>query len=106
MDIAREKFRRRQDGQSLMQTKTIAHLGGATLDNEENYLIKKLFTGGLGMVCVATRPGYDTALPCPVWAHHSDEAEPRLRRMIFRTPTQFSSWDLRWPRTIRSAFSG
>ncbi len=22
----------------------IAHLGGATLDNEENYLIKKLFT--------------------------------------------------------------
>jgi formate dehydrogenase major subunit len=27
----------------------IAHLGGATLDNEENYLIKKLFTG-LGIV--------------------------------------------------------
>lgn len=44
-----------QDGQSLMQTKTIAHLGGATLDNEENYLIKKLFTGGLGMVCVSNQ---------------------------------------------------
>ena len=29
----------------------IAHLGGATLDNEENYLIKKLFTG-LGIVQV------------------------------------------------------
>ena len=27
----------------------IAHLGGATLDNEENYLIKKLFTA-LGIV--------------------------------------------------------
>ena len=28
----------------------IGSLGGATLDNEENYLIKKLFGGGLGMV--------------------------------------------------------
>jgi len=44
-----------QDGQSLMQTNAIAHLGGATLDNEENYLIKKLFTGGLGMVCVSNQ---------------------------------------------------
>jgi formate dehydrogenase major subunit len=25
-------------------------LGGATLDNEENYLMKKLFGGGLGIV--------------------------------------------------------
>ena len=41
-------FEETKDGQSLMQTKCIAHLGGATLDNEENYLIKKLFTGGLG----------------------------------------------------------
>jgi formate dehydrogenase major subunit len=32
------------------RTMGIAHLGGATLDNEENYLIKKLFTGGLGIV--------------------------------------------------------
>jgi formate dehydrogenase major subunit len=44
-----------RDGQSLMQTTTIAHLGGATLDNEENYLIKKLFTAGLGMVCVSNQ---------------------------------------------------
>ena len=44
-----------KDGQSLMQTTAIAHLGGATLDNEENYLIKKLFTGGLGMVCVSNQ---------------------------------------------------
>ena len=29
----------------------IAHLGGATLDNEENYLIKKLWTA-LGIVQV------------------------------------------------------
>ena len=48
-------FVEKQDGQSLMQTKAIAHLGGATLDNEENYLIKKLFTGGLGMVCISNQ---------------------------------------------------
>jgi formate dehydrogenase major subunit len=29
---------------------TVASLGGATLDNEENYLIKKLLNGGLGIV--------------------------------------------------------
>jgi formate dehydrogenase major subunit len=44
-----------KDGQSLMQTTAIAHLGGATLDNEENYLIKKLFSAGLGMVCISNQ---------------------------------------------------
>jgi formate dehydrogenase major subunit len=48
-------FQEKQDGDTLMQTKCIAHLGGATLDNEENYLIKKLFTGGLGMVCISNQ---------------------------------------------------
>jgi formate dehydrogenase major subunit len=37
------------EGYPLRRTMNIAHLGGATLDNEENYLIKKLFTA-LGMV--------------------------------------------------------
>jgi formate dehydrogenase major subunit len=32
------------DGHPLNRTLGFAHLGGATLDNEENYLIKKLFT--------------------------------------------------------------
>jgi formate dehydrogenase major subunit len=32
------------DGRTLRRTLGIAGLGGATLDNEENYLIKKLFT--------------------------------------------------------------
>jgi formate dehydrogenase major subunit len=36
-------------GEKVNRTLGIAHLGGATLDNEENYLIKKLFTG-LGIV--------------------------------------------------------
>jgi formate dehydrogenase major subunit len=40
---------------TLMQCTSIAHLGGATLDNEENYLIKKLFTGGLGMVAISNQ---------------------------------------------------
>jgi formate dehydrogenase major subunit len=31
-------------GNRLRRTMGIAHLGGATLDNEENYLIKKLYT--------------------------------------------------------------
>jgi formate dehydrogenase major subunit len=39
----------------LMQCRSIAHLGGATLDNEENYLIKKLFCAGLGMVAISNQ---------------------------------------------------
>jgi formate dehydrogenase major subunit len=37
------------DGDEVNRTLGIAHLGGATLDNEENYLLKKLFTA-LGVV--------------------------------------------------------
>ncbi len=48
-------FQETRDGESLMQTTAIAHLGGATLDIEENYLIKKLFTAGLGMVCISNQ---------------------------------------------------
>jgi formate dehydrogenase major subunit len=39
------------EGRALNRTLGIASLGGATLDNEENYLIKKLFTA-LGVVQV------------------------------------------------------
>ena len=39
-------------GLRVNRTLAVGHLGGATLDNEENYLIKKLFTGGLGIVAV------------------------------------------------------
>jgi formate dehydrogenase major subunit len=38
-----------EDGTEVRRTMAIAHLGGATLDNEENYLIKKLFNS-LGIV--------------------------------------------------------
>ena len=40
------------DGTTVNHTLAIAELGGATLDNEENYLIKKLCCAGLGMVWI------------------------------------------------------
>ncbi len=40
------------DGKRVNHTLAIGSLGGATLDNEENYLIKKLFGAGLGMVWI------------------------------------------------------
>jgi formate dehydrogenase major subunit len=58
MDMVAERIKRTRDatwedknekGLPLRRTMGIAHLGGATLDNEENYLIKKLFTS-LGIV--------------------------------------------------------
>lgn len=54
-DTRNRTFEETKDGDAVMQTKAVAHLGGATLDNEENYLIKKLFTAGLGMVCVSNQ---------------------------------------------------
>ena len=43
---------RMPDGKLVNHTTAIATLGGATMDNEENYLIKKLFGGGLGVVSI------------------------------------------------------
>jgi formate dehydrogenase major subunit len=40
----RESWQWEVDGKRVRRTLGFAHLGGATLDNEENYLIKKLFT--------------------------------------------------------------
>jgi len=54
-DTRERGFVAERDGLPLMQCPNIAHLGGATLDNEENYLIKKLFAGGLGMVAISNQ---------------------------------------------------
>jgi formate dehydrogenase major subunit len=54
-DSRNRTFQETKDGETLMQTTAVAHLGGATLDIEENYLIKKLFTAGLGMVCLSNQ---------------------------------------------------
>jgi len=40
------------DGKRVNHTQGVGTLGGATMDNEENYLIKKLFGGGLGLVSI------------------------------------------------------
>ncbi len=40
------------DGREVNHTQGIASLGGATLDVEENYLMKKLLSGGLGIVSI------------------------------------------------------
>jgi formate dehydrogenase major subunit len=40
----RESWEWEQDGRRTRRTMGLASLGGATLDNEENYLMKKLYT--------------------------------------------------------------
>ncbi len=51
---AREKGWTAKDdlGRPINAVRNIGTLGGATLDNEENYLIKKLFSAGLGVLSV------------------------------------------------------
>jgi formate dehydrogenase major subunit len=60
MEMVAERIRRTREatweakdpkGHAVQRTLGIAHLGGATLDNEENYLLKKLYTA-LGIVQV------------------------------------------------------
>jgi formate dehydrogenase major subunit len=60
MDMVAERIARTREtsweehlptGEGVARTMAIAHLGGATLDNEENYLLKKLYTA-LGIIQV------------------------------------------------------
>jgi formate dehydrogenase major subunit len=44
INTRRETWQRSVDGIPVRRTMGIASLGGATLDNEENYLMKKLYT--------------------------------------------------------------
>ena len=70
----------RQAGRrSVNHTLAIASLGGATMDNEWNYVQAKLMRA-LGVVSSKTRPGYDTARPCPVWALRMAAAGPPRSR--------------------------
>jgi formate dehydrogenase major subunit len=43
---------RNAEGRLLNSVRSIGTLGGATIDNEENYLLKKLFGGRLGVVSI------------------------------------------------------
>ena len=49
----RRTFVEEKDGEKVMHTKAVAHLGGATLDKKKK--IKKLFCGGSGMVCISNQ---------------------------------------------------
>jgi formate dehydrogenase major subunit len=44
IETRRQGWQWEQDGKRVRRTMGIASLGGATLDNEENYLMKKLYT--------------------------------------------------------------
>ena len=50
MEAREEGFVEELDGVQVNHVTNIFSLGGATMDIEENYLIKKLFNGGLGIV--------------------------------------------------------
>jgi formate dehydrogenase major subunit len=47
-----EGYTAQKDGLRLNAVLNMGSLGGATLDNEENYLMKKLFGAGLGIVSI------------------------------------------------------
>jgi formate dehydrogenase major subunit len=49
IESRRRGWQQEVDGKQARRTLGFASLGGATLDNEENYLMKKLFTA-LGAV--------------------------------------------------------
>ena len=44
LEARRKGWQDEEDGKRVNRTMGIASLGGATLDNEENYLMKKLYT--------------------------------------------------------------
>jgi formate dehydrogenase major subunit len=71
------------DGTEVNHTLGIASLGGATLDNEENYLIKKVFGAGLGMVFIENQ-----ARVC-----HSNSV-PGLGAAFGRGAATMAQWDL------------
>jgi formate dehydrogenase major subunit len=50
MEAREEGFVETRDDKVLNHVTNMFSLGGATMDNEENYLIKKLFNGGLGII--------------------------------------------------------
>jgi formate dehydrogenase major subunit len=81
----RDFIEKNSAGELVRHVKSIAALGGAALDNEENYLYKKLFTPSWGSSRSRIRPGSDTVRPCPVWALRSASAPPRIIPAIYRT---------------------
>jgi formate dehydrogenase major subunit len=75
--------RKLPDGETVNHTLGIGSLGGATLDNEENYLIKKVFGAGLGIVAIENQ-----ARIC-----HANSV-PSLGATFGRGAATMAQWDL------------
>ncbi len=90
-----------EGGTKVNHTLGIGSLGGATLDNEENYLMKKLFGGGLGMVNIENQAQNLTLRLGPQFGDHL-----RTRRGDHgplgpgRTAMSSPSWARTWRRII------
>jgi formate dehydrogenase major subunit len=67
------------DGTPVNHTLGVASPGGATLDNGENCLIKKLFGAASAWFGSRTRRGSDTAPPSQVWARATEGERQRSR---------------------------
>ena len=63
-----------EEGRHLHRTLGIAHLGGATLDNEENYLMKKFYTA-MGAIQVER-----TTMPTPTSPRQAPHSSAVPRR--------------------------
>ena len=93
-------------GRPLNRTTGMAVVGGATLDNEESYLLRKLATS-LGHRDDG-QPGANLPQPQPGRAR-ADLGPGRRHRALWPTsptPTACSSWARTWPRPTWSASSG
>jgi formate dehydrogenase major subunit len=106
IDTRRRFWQDEVDGLPVNRTMGVASLGGATLDNEENYLIKKLLTA-LGVVQIENQARVcATVRPSSAWVRRWDAAaRPRSCR-ISNTPTASSSRAPTSPKLIRSVSSG
>ena len=92
----------------LNSVRTIGTLGGATLDNEENYRDQEALFGRSGSG-VDRKPGrgYDTpSLGARSGASRLAAVRPPLTRKTLGTATAFCSWARTWRRPIRWASAG
>ncbi len=51
-DTRDRTFVQKENGHTVNKTEAIAYMGGAALDNEETYLLSKLFRAGLGLTYI------------------------------------------------------
>src|SRR5215470_1047304 len=82
-------FVHEQNAVSINHTTAVCHLGGATLDTKRIISSKSCSPEAWAWCVCPTRPGYDIAAQCPVWAPPLDAAELRPRNKISRMQIVF-----------------